>query len=223
MIKKSFQYWLLAMTILTSCKEKGGSLSVQEFGNVDGKQVNLYNIEFPGKLEASVTNYGGIITHLKVPDKSGEMEDIVLGYDNLQGYLTETPYFGALIGRYGNRIANGRFILDSVAYELAKNNGPNHLHGGLKSFDKVVWTVVDSVITKDKVSLTLRYVSPDGEEGYPGTLTTSVTYAFAENELQVHYESTTDKTTVVNLTQHTYFNLSGDLDGGILDHELTVN
>src|SRR6185369_1460497 len=170
-----------------------------------------------------ITNYGGILVSLLVPDKNGKFDDVVLGYDSLADYLHDSPYFGAIVGRYGNRIANGKFSIDGKEYNLAVNNGANHLHGGVKGFDKVVWNAKKSV-KKDRAILELSYVSPDGEEGYPGTLTVRVIYTLgANNELIIDYEATTDKPTVVNLTHHSYFNLGGAGNGDILGHRLMVN
>lgn len=197
-------------------------LSNEVFGIVNNQQVQLYTIKFPGKLEASVTNYGGILTALKIPDDKGLLDDIVLGYDTLEGYLDESPYFGALIGRFGNRIANGSFDLDGQTYKLAVNNGPNHLHGGLKGFDKVIWEVKETDVQSESVKIVLQYISPDGEEGYPGTLITTITYVFTENSFEIDYHATTDKSTVLNLTHHSYFNLSGDFNKTILDHEVSI-
>ncbi len=198
------------------------SLVKTEFGQVRGKTVDLYTLGFEGGLKASVTNYGLIVTSLSVPDKNGNISDIVLGYESMEKYLEETPYFGSIVGRYGNRIDSGRFMLDSVEYSLVQNNGPNHLHGGTRGFDKVLWDVIDHYKTNDSIGLTFQYVSPDGEEGYPGTLTTIVEYVFTPDSWKISYRSTTDKPTVVNLTQHTYFNLSGDPNNSILDHELKL-
>lgn len=188
------------------------------FGEVNGTPIDIYHISFPDGLQASVTNYGCILTSLSVPDNTGKLEDIVLGYDSITGYLQETPYFGAVVGRYGNRIANGTFNLQGDTYELATNDGPNHLHGGETGFDKVIWEVATAVETEDKVTLKFGYVSKAGEEGYPGTLNTTVTYTFAKDRWNIAYEATTDQPTIVNLTQHTYFNLSGNLKENILDH-----
>lgn len=199
------------------------SLTTSEFGYMDGQEVQLLKISFPGKLEAAVTNYGGIVTKLRIPDKEGLLEDVVLGYDNLQGYLSKTPYFGALIGRYGNRISKGKFQLNGEQYQLVTNNGTNHLHGGLQGFDKVVWEIADTLTSDDTIVIRLKHVSEDGEEGYPGTLTTYVTYTFKKDEWRIAYEATTDKTTIVNLTQHSYFNLSGDIKESILGHKLLIN
>jgi aldose 1-epimerase len=193
------------------------------FGNLNGQQVDLYTLLFPDQLEVKIANYGGIITSLKVPDKNGLLEDVVLGYDDLQGYLDESPYFGALVGRYGNRIKKGQFEIDGQTFNLAVNNGENHLHGGLLGFDKVVWEVIKVLDDKDLKGLTLGHVSEDGEEGYPGRLTTLVHYTFTPDSFEISYEATTDKTTVVNLTQHSYFNLSGNVSEDILGHELLIN
>jgi len=171
----------------------------------------------------SVINFGGIITNLRVPDANGGLADVVLGFDSLAGYVGEHPYFGALIGRYGNRIANGRFTLDGVTYELPINNGPNSLHGGERGFDKVVWTA-ESFENEQGRGVILTHTSPDGDQGYPGTLQVRVTYTLTDdNELIFDYHATTDKATPVNLTQHTYFNLAGHGSGTILDHEMMLN
>ena len=197
-------------------------VSQAPFGNTkDGKAVELYTMTNSHGVEVRAMTYGGIITSIKVPDRSGAMADVVLGFDTLDGYLTDPPYFGAIVGRYGNRIAKGQFTLDGRTYKLATNNGPNHLHGGIKGFDKVVWTA-RSVESAEGVGVALTRVSPDGEEGYPGNLNTTVTYILTDrNELIVRYQATADKATPVNLTQHSYFNLAGG--GDILGHELTLN
>ncbi len=199
------------------------------FGKTEeGISIDLYTLTNDSGLEIRITNYGGIITALKAPDREGRLEDVVLGFDTLQGYLQElyqleNPYFGALIGRYGNRIAKGRFTLRGKEYTLATNNGPNHLHGGNKGFDKVVWEAEEQ-LTNEAVGLKLRYVSPDGEEGYPGTLKVEVTYLLnSNNELKISYTATADQETPVNLTNHTYFNLRGNAKGDILDHQVMIN
>jgi len=167
--------------------------------------------------------YGGIIVSLKVPDRDGNLGDVVLGYDNLDGYLEASPYFGAIIGRYGNRIANARFTLDGVEYSLAANDGPNALHGGEKGFDKVVWRA-EPFQNEEGVGVVFAHTSADGEEGYPGTLEARVTYTLTDaNELVFDYHAVTDKATPVNLTQHTYFNLAGAGSGDILGHDLMLN
>jgi aldose 1-epimerase len=192
------------------------------FGSTkDGKAVELYTMTNTNGIVVRAMTYGGIITNIQVPDRAGALGDIVLGFDTLDGYLAGSPYFGAIVGRYGNRIAKGQFTLDGRTYKLAVNNGPNHLHGGIKGFDKVVWNAT-SVDNASGVGLTLQRVSPDGEEGYPGNLEATITYTLTDkNELMIDYRATTDKATPVNLTQHTYFNLAGS--GDILGHELMLN
>ena len=199
-------------TAMTATKEPFGTTG-------DGEAVDLYTLTNANGVEVRIITYGTIIISLRTPDKDGQLDDMVLGYDSLEGYLTKTPYFGSIVGRYGNRIGKGTFDLDGETYTLAVNNGPNHLHGGVKGFDKVVW---QAEATDDGVIFT--YVSPDGEEGYPGTLTSRVTYTLTDqDELIVDYHATTDKATPVNLTQHSYFNLAGAGNGDILGHELTLN
>jgi aldose 1-epimerase len=194
-----------------------------EFGQIDGKAVHLYTLKNKNGLEARITNYGGIVVSLMVPDRQGNFSDIVLGYDSLASYVKATPYFGALIGRYGNRIGNAKFTLNGTSYQLAANDGPNTLHGGLKGFDKVVWDA-DPDSGGPGASLKLRYMSKDGEEGYPGNLSVTVVYSLTDsNQLRIEYTATTDKPTVLNLTHHSYFNLSGAGRGDILGHELTIN
>lgn len=199
-------------------------VSQEPFGSMqDGQNVTLYTLKNKNGIEMGVINYGGIITTLKTPDKEDNYEDIVLGYDSLEEYIQNNPYFGAIIGRFGNRIADAKFSLDGKEYQLAANDGSNHLHGGIKGFDKVYWDieVLDSV---NEPSLKLSYLSPDGEEGYPGNLTVEVIYTLTnDDELKIDYKAETDKKTVLNLTQHTYFNLSGNPSQDILDHMLTIN
>ena len=189
-----------------------------------GEAVRLYTLKNANGMEVTATDYGGIIVSLKVPDRSGRFADVVLGYDSLAGYLRASPYFGAIVGRYGNRIAGGRFTLDGRTYTLATNNGPNHLHGGVRGFDKVVWDV-EPFERPDAVGLVLRYTSAGGEEGYPGALRATVTYTLLKdrNELVFDYHATTDQATHVNLTQHSYFNLAGDGAGDILGHVVMLN
>ena len=189
----------------------------------DGQEVEIFTLRNANGIEVRAITYGGIIVSLRTPDRDGHFDDIVLGYDDLEGYLTETPYFGAIIGRYGNRIAGGSFTLDGESYDLATNNGPNHLHGGVRGFDKVVWGA-ESFVGQDGVGVVFRYASPDGEEGYPGTLEARVTYTLTDDDLLViDYHATTDRATPVNLTQHTYFNLAGDGSGDILAHEIQLD
>jgi aldose 1-epimerase len=184
---------------------------------LDGTPVDIYTLRNANGVEAHICTYGGILVSFKGPDRNGKMGDVVLGYDSIDGYLTNSPYFGALIGRYGNRIAKGKFSLDGVNYTLATNNYPNALHGGLKGFDKVVWHA-----RVEGPSLILTYLSKDGEEGYPGNLEVSAIYTLlADNGLELQYVATTDKDTVLNLTQHSYFNLAGG--GDILKHEVFID
>ena len=189
----------------------------------DGKEVYIYTLRNKNGMEARITNYGGILVSLMVPDRNGKPGDVVLGYDSLAEYIKDSPYFGALVGRYANRIGKGRFTLNGVEYKLAINNGANHLHGGLKGFDKVVWDVNEKE-SRPGGSLTLSYRSKDGEEGYPGDLSVKVVYSLTEsNELRIEYRATTDKPTAVNLTHHSYFNLAGAGNGDILSHELFID
>lgn len=189
----------------------------------DFDSIKLYTLQTDNGMTVKVTNYGAIITSIVVPDRQGKRADIALGYDRAEDYINavDKPYFGAVVGRYGNRIAGGQFELDGETYSLLKNNGPNHLHGGAIGFDKVVWSVDEYVEGK---SLALSYLAKDKEEGYPGNLRLKVTYSVTDdNSLVVDYEATTDKATPVNVTQHTYFNLKGEGEGTILDHELMLN
>jgi aldose 1-epimerase len=182
----------------------------------DGAEVFLYTLTNDLGLEVSIINYGGAITSLKVPDRAGVLGDIVLGFETLDDYVTNPRYFGALIGRHANRIALGKFSLNGVEYQLEQNNGVNHLHGGFKGFDKRVWNA-----RSDSAGLQLEYLSKDGEEKYPGTVTAVVSYRLFDNELRIDYGAVTDADTIVNLTNHSYFNLKGE--GTILDHELLLN
>ena len=192
------------------------------FGNTDGKEVSLYTLTNAKGTQVKISNFGGVVTAWVATDKKNQKSSIVLGFDSLSGYLAKPPYFGALIGRYGNRIAKGTFKIDTSTYRLATNNGANALHGGNKGFDKVVW---DATIENDSVpALKLSYLSKDGEEGYPGNLQVNVEYTLTDDdELKIEYKATTDKPTVINLTNHSYFNLTGDVNNTILDHELTVD
>ena len=199
-------------------------IETSSFGTLpDGREVKKFTLRNKNGMSVSFINYGGIIVSIEVPDKNGKIEDVVLGYDSLSHYVKNNPYFGALIGRYGNRIARGKFSLNGKSYQLATNNGVNHLHGGVKGFDKVFWNV-EQLHEAAVPTFTLRYESKDGEEGYPGNLKVTVVYYLTDNnEFNIIYQGTTDKTTIVNLTQHTYFNLSGDAKTDILQHELVLN
>lgn len=196
----------------------------QPFGTAAGSSVEMFTLTNKNGIEVKAITYGGIITSIKTPDRSGAMGDIVLGFDSIDGYLAGHPFFGALVGRYGNRIAKGRFTIDGVDYKLATNNGPNHLHGGVKGFDKKIWKAEILPAKAGQSGIAFTYTSADGEEGYPGTLDVKVTYTLSDsNQLLVEYDASTDKSTHVNLTQHSYFNLAGEGNGDILGHELTID
>ena len=218
---------LIALLVITSTTLALAQAKITKasFGTTPaGEQVDLYTLRNLKGMEAKITNYGGIVVSLTAPNRKGDMADIVLGFNDLESYLTRNnPYFGAIIGRYGNRIGKGRFTLGGVEYKLAVNNGENTLHGGIKGFDKVIWTAKE-LNTKAGPPLALTYLSKDGEEGYPGNLTVTVTYTLTNlNELKIDYLATTDKDTVINLTHHSYFNLLGEGNGNILGHEVTIN
>jgi aldose 1-epimerase len=205
-------------------KQMQMSTQQESYGRTpDGRAVDVYTLTNTNGIVAKIINYGATLISLKVPDRNGNLADIVLGFDNLEGYLTSHPYFGVTVGRYANRIAKGRFVLDGVEYKLATNDGENHLHGGVKGFDKVVWNLEDIGHDADGAMVKMSYISEDGEEGYPGNLACTVTYTLtADNQLKINYEAGTDKTTVINLTNHSYFNLAGQGTGDILGHELTL-
>jgi aldose 1-epimerase len=213
----------LPYAVMAAATESGASVTHERFGATSANvPVERYTLRNHGGMEARIATYGGIVTHLTAPDRKGQYGDVVLGYETLAEYLQSSPYFGALIGRYGNRIANGRFTLEGSEYQLARNNGPNSLHGGTVGFDKVVWSVAGAVVTHDGPQLTLTYVSRDGEEGYPGNLRVTAVYTLTNDDaLRLDYTATTDKITVVNLTQHSYFNLRGE--GDVLGHILQIN
>ena len=196
------------------------NVSSETFGQTeDGRPVELFSLKNSNQVEIQVTNYGGIVTSLCVPDREGKMGDVVLGFENLSGYLKDSPYFGCIVGRYGNRLAGGRFTLDGIEYRLATNDGENHLHGGIHGFDKKVWNTETT-----QGGVRLSYLSQDGEEGYPGNLQVSVDYSLSDqNELKIEYFAETDRATYLNLTNHSYFNLAGAGSGPILDHKLKLN
>jgi aldose 1-epimerase len=205
--------------------DKGGKQAIEKvkWGEADGKEVDLYTLTNKNGLQAKISNYGCIITELWVPDRAGKMGDVVFGYENLADYVKKTPYFGATVGRVGNRIANAKFDLDGKTYQLAANNKPHHLHGGNKGWDKVVWEA-EPVETPHGPSLKLTYVSKDGEEGYPGTVHATTIYTLTnDNELRVEMDATTDKDTPINMVHHTYWNLHGGTEGDIQDEVLTLN
>jgi len=203
---------------------KGGAVTRAPFGKLkDGSAVEVFTLTNAKGVEVRALTYGGIIQSWKVPDKAGKLADVVLGFDTIDGYQTDHPFFGAIIGRYGNRIGNAQFSLDGRTYKLAANNGPNNLHGGARGFDKQLWT--GEIVKSDRgQAVAFSRTSPDGEEGFPGTLKVRVTYILTDqNGLIVEYEASTDKATPVNLTQHSYFNLAGEGSGTILDHQLMIN
>ncbi|MFQ3340807.1 MAG: aldose 1-epimerase [Flavobacteriaceae bacterium] len=231
MIKKKIKgvYHFLLITsfvFLYSCNfkhNKSMSLVKSDFGALpSGQKVCKYKLS-NSLMSVEIINYGGIITNINFPDSKGQIKDVVLGFDNIDKYLKGHPYFGAIIGRYGNRISNGKFKIGNREYQLQKNNGENALHGGIKGFDKVIWSV-EELNETDYIGLKLSYLSKHMEEGYPGNLNVEVTYVLNhDNELKITYEAITDSTTIINLTQHSYFNLSGESSGDILDHLININ
>ena len=218
----------IAVGALTGCtpadEARMATVSKAPFGVLSsGDTVHVVTLTNANGIELRAITYGGIVVSLRTPDRQGAMADIVLGFDDLDGYVKSSPYFGSITGRYANRIARGRFSLDGVQYQLAINNGVNALHGGLRGFDKVLWSATEKGDSSG-VSVVFTYVSRDGEEGYPGTLNATVTYTLTDSDqFVIDYEATTDKATPVNLTQHSYFNLAGDGAGDILNHVLTLD
>jgi aldose 1-epimerase len=204
--------------------KKMAKVEKRSFGKTpDGTEVDLYVLTNSNGMTAKIMTYGATLTELQVPDRDGKFADVVLGFDNLEGYLAGHPFFGSTVGRCANRIAKGRFTLDGKEYKLATNNGPNHLHGGTKGFDKVVWKAAVQRTEPGALAVKFDYLSKDGEEGYPGNLNAEVTYTLTDkNELRLEYKATTDKATPVNLTNHTYFNLAGQGSGDILGHVLKL-
>jgi len=197
-------------------------ITQKDWGNANGKPVHLFTLTNANGVQVSISDYGGTITSFVAPDKTGKKESIVLGFNNISGYLAHPPYFGATVGRYGNRIAKGKFTLNGQTYTLATNDGQNHLHGGNVGFDKVVWTA--GAINANNPQLSLSYLSKDNEEGYPGNLNTTVTFTLTDdNALRIDYNATTDKATPLNLTNHSYFNLSGDVNNTILNDWLMID
>jgi aldose 1-epimerase len=227
---------LLPVFLLISCgtpvnktnqpvQNKGPMISITKsnFGKVEGKDVFLFTLTAKDGTKVSITNYGAIVTSMFVPDRNGNLDDVVLGFDSLQGYLEGHPYFGCIVGRCANRIAGARFELDGKTYQLAKNIGENHLHGGNTGFDKKVWDASEIAQGAD-AGVELTYISPDGEEGYPGELKVTVTYMLTTSrELKILYKAETTRPTPINLTHHGYFNLKGAGNGDMLDHVLMIN
>ncbi len=225
---KVFGILLLAALLAVACSQKQAAddgITKEPFGKMpNGEEVYLYTLQNTNGMVVKITNYGGTIVSLLAPDRDGKMADVVLGYNDLDSYIKNSPYFGCLIGRFGNRIAKGKFTLDGQEYTLAINNGVNTLHGGLKGFDKVVWTPGIIKTDDDVPGLQLTYLSKDMEEGYPGNLTAVVVYSLDDdNGLRIQYKATTDKATVVNLTNHSYFNLAGEGSGTMLKHLMMIN
>ncbi len=229
MFKRMPKFVMVLIMIIVSiefaavaCAAKA-TIDKQPFGQVEGQNVSLYTLTNSKGITIKATNYGGIVVSILVPDKAGKMNDIALGYSDVAAYVKNNPYFGAIIGRYGNRIRKARFALEGKEYILAANDNGNSLHGGQKGFDKVIWNA-KPLSGKNAVGVQFDYRSKDGEEGFPGELKTTVTYWLTDNnEFKIDYRATTNKTTTVNLTHHTYFNLSGEGNGDILGHELMIN
>jgi len=211
-----------ALALLSGCVATRDVMK-QNFGALpDGRTAELYTLTNANSLKATLTNYGAILVSMEVPDRDGKMADVTLGYDTLEGWLSNTSYFGSTVGRYANRIAKGNFTLEGKTYTLATNNGENHLHGGIKGFDKALWDA-KPVKRAGATGVQFSCLSRDGEEGYPGNLKTTVTYLLTDkNELRVEFKATTDKPTVINLAHHSYWNLTGDPTKTNLDHELML-
>jgi aldose 1-epimerase len=210
----------------STSKENGRmSIDTQSFGRTpEGEEVFLYTLTNAKGLRARVMNYGAIVVSMEVPDRHGRLDDVLLGYDSLDKYIQRGGCAAAVIGRYANRIGGAKFVLDGVEYKLAANNGPNHIHGGRKGFDRRVWKQEEMTASQDKAWVRLGYLSADGEEGYPGNLKCTVTYTLTDDdELRIDYTAETDKKTVVNLTNHAYWNLAGQGNGDVLGHELTID
>lgn len=231
-MKKSLTFAMLAsaslgVTLLSGCSSmcmKSADIPKESFGMYQEKRVDLYTLTNAKGMQIKITPYGARLVSIMTPDREGKMADVALGYNTVEEYVAKNPYFGCIVGRYGNRIAKGTFTLNGETYTLAVNNGENHLHGGLVGFDKVVWDVKKQICGNGYTGLVMTYKSKDGEEGYPGNLDIQVTYKLTDdNEIEIAYLATTDKATPVNLTNHCYFNLKGEGEGDILDHKLMVN
>jgi len=221
-----YLFFIIIFLFINACSmqnKKSLSISKSPFGKTKDGPVDIYTLKNNQGMEVLITNFGGTIVSIKVPDRNGDYDDVVLGFDSISGYTgPDNPYFGGIVGRYANRIANGRFTLEGTEYGLAQNNGPNHLHGGEKGFNLRIWDAVE-IENDNQVGLLLQYRSKDMEEGYPGNLSVTVKYLLNNhNELEIQYSATTDKTTIINLTNHSYFNLAGEGKGNILDHELRI-
>ncbi|WP_200372005.1 aldose epimerase family protein [Rhodovibrio salinarum] len=214
----------LAMAVVSGAQAAALGVNKETFGTLsDGTEVDIYTLTNANRMEVTILTYGSIVQSIRVPDRNGEIDDVSLGFDDLESYVERNPYFGALIGRFGNRIAGGTFTLDGESYELPVNNGPNSLHGGTKGFDKRVWAA-SPIRTGDHVGVELTYFSPNGEMGYPGNLAVTVRYTLNnDNDLRIHYSAVTDAPTVLNLTNHVYLNMAGAGNGTILDQVAMLN
>jgi len=232
-LNAGFLWLAAAISITVGTEINAMGIKTEPFGRTpDGQAVDLYTLTNRDGLKAKITNYGAILVSMETPDRQGNLADLTLGYDNLEQYVKRGSFFGATVGRYANRIGGAKFVLDGIEYKLAANNGPNHIHGGKKGFDKVVWKLEEIKAQRDKGTeaqsdeafVRLSYLSKDGEEGYPGNLACTLTYTLTNNnELKISYQAETDKTTIVNLTNHSYWNLAGQGNGDILGHELMLN
>jgi aldose 1-epimerase len=213
----------LALAAPAAAAQRSPTITQERWGTVGGQPVDLYTLTNSRRMRVRISDYGGIIQSIRVPDRRGRRANVTLGFDDVQDYVEDSPYFGCITGRYANRIAEGRFTLDGVQYQLAINNPPNTLHGGEVGFDKRIWDATE-IRRRNRVGLRLTYTSPDGEENYPGTLRTTVTYMLTNrNEIRMDYHATTDAPTIVNLTNHAYFNLAGEGSGTIAGHRLRLN
>jgi aldose 1-epimerase len=226
MVRKRTWILFFTLVLLGSFTVLEAKMKVEKkvFGkSSDGSAIDLFSLVNEKGMEVTLTNWGATIVSVQAPDRSGENADVVLGYDGLEGYLGDTAFLGCTVGRYGNRIAKGRFTLSGTEYQLAQNDGDNHLHGGIAGFNRKLWQA-EEVTAADSVGVRMRYLSQDGEEGYPGNLDVTVTFTLDnENRLKIDYLAVTDKETVVNLTNHSYFNLKGNAAGDVLGHEVTIN
>ena len=222
--RRRIAFAMLSTAIALSLQTANATpVTVKPFGKTSaGQTVDLFTLANKNGMKVTLSSYGATVINLLAPDKNGRMADVSLGFDSFAPYQTQSPYFGAIVGRYGNRIAKGRFTLDGTIYQLATNDSPNHLHGGIKGFDKRIWK--GTILPSREPSVRFTLHSADGQEGYPGNLDASVTYTLTDrNELRISYEAATDKPTVINLTNHTYFNLAGAGNGNILGHQLKIN
>lgn len=222
MKKFSLLFLIMSSTLATQLSATEPSITLREFGQLEGQPVTLYTLTNSNGMVAEISDYGGVVVSLRVPDREGRVEDVVLGFDDFEDYKNDQGYYGAITGRNANRIANGQFTLEGETYQLAQNNGPNNFHGGVSGFNKKLWQGSAS-IAKGEPALRLEYVSPDGEEGFPGTLTVVTTYTLTpENGLKIHYEARSDKPTICNLTHHSYWNIGGPSSESILEQELQL-